>query len=102
MNKGQRVQVSVDLGVLIPEIASMTDDFPVDCSPVMTISKDTTVYDMRLTQYDTLRQRNLHSLQPEALQAIDGRNGIFDVESQRINLSSHGGDGQLRQGWTGR
>jgi hypothetical protein len=33
MNSGHRVQVSSDLGVLMPEMASMTEDFPVDCSP---------------------------------------------------------------------
>jgi hypothetical protein len=33
MNNGHLVQVPVDLGVLISDIASMTEDFPVDCSP---------------------------------------------------------------------
>lgn len=35
MKRGQRVQVSSALGVLIPEMASMTDDLPVDCSPMV-------------------------------------------------------------------
>jgi hypothetical protein len=39
MKSGQRVHVSVDLGVLIPLIASMTEDFPVDCSPSGSISE---------------------------------------------------------------
>jgi hypothetical protein len=40
MNSGQRVHVPVDLGVWMPEIASMTEDFPVDCSPMEEISEN--------------------------------------------------------------
>ena len=32
MNKGHRVHVQVDRGVLISDIASITEDLPVDCS----------------------------------------------------------------------
>lgn len=34
MKRGTRVQVPVSRGVLMPEIASMTEDLPVDCWPV--------------------------------------------------------------------
>lgn len=33
MNRGHRVQVPAARGVFMPEIASITDDFPVLCSP---------------------------------------------------------------------
>jgi hypothetical protein len=75
---------------LIPEMASMTDDFPVDCSPVTLVSGKIIAYQaMRLTQDDAFRQRNFHPLETKTLQAVDGRYRILDVESQRVDLACH-------------
>jgi hypothetical protein len=88
MNKGQRVQVSVDLGVLMPDMASMTEDFPVDCSPVILVSRDTlTSQNVQPTQDDTFRQGYLHPLQTKALQAVDRRDRVLDMKPERINLA---------------
>lgn len=35
MNSGTRVHVPVSRGVLMPEIASITEDLPVDCCPAL-------------------------------------------------------------------
>ena len=89
----------MDLGVLIPEMASMTDDFPVDCSPVTLVSGGTKAYQtMRPTQDDAFRQRNLHSLETKTLQSVDGRNCILDVESQRVDFACHGSCALLKRG----
>jgi hypothetical protein len=94
MKSGQRVQVSVERGVLMPEMASITVDFPVDCSPVTPISNNTISYStLRLTKHNAFGQWYLHALQPKAFQAVDSRDGVFEMEFQRVNFTCHGSVG---------
>lgn len=59
MNIGHLVQVPDDLGVLIPEIDSITELLPVDCSPDNVSTESQVSLVVKLAKHDTLGEWNI-------------------------------------------
>jgi hypothetical protein len=73
----------------MPEIASMTDDLPVDCYPIV-VRSTRWRWGAVHTQDDTFRERYLKSLEAQTLQLTDDRDDLVHVLAERHRFIRNG------------
>jgi hypothetical protein len=82
MNRGHLVQVPLERGVFMPEIDSMTEDLPVDCSPKIVSGILKVRHVLRLAENNDLGKRHVLLLQTKTFKLHHRRNDILDVDAK--------------------
>lgn len=88
MKSGQRVQTSLALGVRMPEIASMTEDLPDDCSPTLLSAGLKRIQRGALTKNHTAWNRYVKSSKPQLFKSAEDCYHVVDMRTKHMSFSS--------------